>query len=121
VSLLVLDTSAIMAYAASSIDVGEPISEAHSEGGRVAIPVVCLIEAARQIGDDMPQLLVAHPAVSVEPLTIDQWQAVTAGARVLGRLDLAVAFLTATADEGYILTAEPDSYGELGEDSVIPI
>ncbi len=52
-SLLVLDTSAIKAFAAGSIDVGEPIAEVHSDGGRVVVPVVCLIEAARQVGDDM--------------------------------------------------------------------
>jgi hypothetical protein len=47
VSLLVLDTSAIAAFAAGSVNVGEPITEVHSEGGRIVVPVVCLIEAAR--------------------------------------------------------------------------
>jgi hypothetical protein len=121
VSLLVLDTSAITAFAAGSIDVGEPIAEVHSDGGRVVVPVVCLIEAARQVGDDMPGLLVDHPACEVEPLTEELWAAVTAGARILGRLDLAVALLAATSGNGYVLTSEPESYGEIGEDSVIPI
>jgi len=57
VSLLVLDTSAVIAFSAGSVDVGEPIAEVHSEGGRVLVPVVCLMKAARQVGDDMPQLL----------------------------------------------------------------
>jgi hypothetical protein len=121
VSLLVLDTSAIVAYAAGSVDVGEPIAEVHSEGGQAVIPIVCLIEAARQVGDDMPQLLIGHPAVAVEPLVVAHWPAVTAGLRVLGRLDLASAFLTATAGDGYILTSEPDAYGDLGGDTVIAI
>jgi hypothetical protein len=51
VSLLVLDTSAITAFAAGSVNVGEPIAEVHDEGGRVVVPVVCLIEAARQVGE----------------------------------------------------------------------
>jgi hypothetical protein len=121
VSLLVLDTSAVIAFAAGSVDVGEPIAEIHSEGGRVLVPVVCLIEAARQVGDDMPQLLAEHSAVEVRPLTSSSWPAVTAGVRVFGRLDLAAALLAATAEDGYILTGEPEAYGDLGEDSVIPL
>jgi hypothetical protein len=37
VSLLVLDTSAIKAFAAGSVDVGEPIAEVDADGGRVLI------------------------------------------------------------------------------------
>jgi hypothetical protein len=121
VSLLVLDTSAILAYAAGSVDVGEPITEVHSDGGRVLVPVVCLIEAARQVDDDMLQVLVHNPACRVEPLAVDLWAAVAAGCRVLGRLDLAVALLAATAGGGFVLTGDPDAYGAPGEDSVIPI
>ncbi len=120
-SLLVLDTSAITAFAVGSIDVGEPIAEVHSDGGRVVVPVVCLIEAARQVGDDMPRLLIDNPACEVAPLTEELWAAVTAGVRILGRLDLAMALLAATTGNGYVLTAEPESYSEIGEESVIPI
>jgi hypothetical protein len=121
VSLLVLDTSAIKAFAAGSVDVGEPIVEVHADGGRVVIPVVCLIEAARYVGDDMPRVLVDHPACEVAPLTVELWRTATAGVRILGRLDLAVALLLATMANGYVLTAEPDAYGDIGEDSVIAI
>jgi hypothetical protein len=41
--------------------------------------------------------------------------------RILGRLDLAVALLSATTGDGYVLTAEPESYGAIGEDPVLPI
>lgn len=120
-SLLVLDRSAIVAYAAGSVHVGEPISEVYADGGRVLVPVVCLIEAAREVGDEMPRLLVVHPACTVADLAGELWPALAAGTRVLGRLDLAVALLAATAGGGYVLTAEPEAYGDLGEDSVIPI
>jgi hypothetical protein len=60
VSLLVLDTSAKVAFAAGSIHVGEPISEVRDEGGRVVVPVVCLAEAARQVGDEMLHVLVKN-------------------------------------------------------------
>jgi hypothetical protein len=121
VSLLVLDTSAVVAYAAGSVDVGEPMAEVGAEGGRAVVPVVCLIEAARRVGDDMPRLLVDHPSCDTAPLTLDIWETVTAGARILGRLDLAVALVSATAGDGYVLTAEPHAYGGIGEDSIIAI
>jgi hypothetical protein len=75
VSLLILDTSAVVAFAVGSVDVGEPIVEVHDEGGRVLLPVVCLIEAARQVGDEMPGLLADHPACEVSPLTAELWPA----------------------------------------------
>jgi hypothetical protein len=61
VSLLVLDRSAIVAYAAGSVHVGEPIAEVHAEGGQIVIPVVCLIEAAIEVGDEMPRVLCGTP------------------------------------------------------------
>jgi hypothetical protein len=121
VSLLVLDTSAIVAYATGSIHVGEPIAEVHTDGGRVVIPLVCLIEAARTVSDDMLRLLIGHPACSVKAPAVDVWPALAAGTRILGRLDLAAALLAATTGEGYVLTEEPESYGDLGGESVIPI
>jgi hypothetical protein len=54
-------------------------------------------------------------------LTVELWPAVTAGVRILGRLDLALALLAATMGDGYVLTSEPESYGDIGEDSVIGI
>ncbi len=95
--------------------VGEPIAEVHSEGGRIVVPVVCLIEAAGEVGDGMPRLLLRHPACTVPPVTVEMWPALAAGTRRVGRLDLA------TTGEGCVLTAEPDAYGDLGEDTVIPI
>ena len=83
-SLRVLDTSAIVAFAAGSVNVGGPITEVSSEGGRVVVPVVCLIEAARRVGEDMPRLLIDNPACEVEPLAGDRWAVLAAGAQVLG-------------------------------------
>jgi hypothetical protein len=101
--------------------VGEPIAEVHSEGGRIVVPVVCLIEAAREVGEEMPRVLLRHRACSVPPVTVETWPALAAGTRKLGRLDLAAALYLATMGEGYVLTAEPEAYGDLGEDSVIGI
>jgi hypothetical protein len=121
VSLLVLDTSAIVAYARGSVDVGEPIAEVSDAGGVVLLPVVCLVEAARRVDDHMLHLLTDHPACEVDPVTADGWPMAAATTRVLGRLDLAVALIAAATGGGFVLTAEPDAYGPLGEDVVIPL
>ena len=118
-SLLVLDTSAIVAYAEGSIHVGEPISEVRDEGGLVVVPVVCLVEAARKVGDEMLHVLVDGSEVA--PLVGERWAAVASGVRVLERLDLAVALLEASTRRGFLLTGEPDAYGDPGADFVIPI
>jgi hypothetical protein len=69
----------------------------------------------------MPRLLLRHPACTVPPATAEMWPALAAGTRQLGRLDLAAALYLATTGEGYVLTAKPDAYGDLGGDTVIPI
>ena len=38
---LVLDTTAVLAYAETSIHVGETIAEVLDEGGRFGVPVYC--------------------------------------------------------------------------------
>ena len=118
---LVLDTSAIMAYAAASIHVGETIAEVVDEGGRIGAPAVCLAEAARLIGEHLlagVTLLTRHPACVVLPTLAEDWQALAAWTRVLGRVDLAVALVEA-ADRpaGYVLSTERAAYG--GDD--IPV
>lgn len=120
-SVLVLDTSAIVAFAEGSIHVGEPISEVRDGGGLVVVPVVCLVEAARKVGDEMLHVLAHNPVSDVAPLTGERWAAVASGVRVLERLDLAVALLEASARRGFLLTGEPDTYGDPGADYVIPI
>lgn len=118
-SLLVLDTSAIIAFAAGSVDVGETISEVHADSGHVVLPVVCLVDAARRADEQMLRVLADHPVCEVPPLPGHLWLALAAGTRILGRLDLALALMIATTGDGYVLTSEPESYGSLGEDSII--
>ncbi|GAA0919282.1 hypothetical protein [Virgisporangium aurantiacum] len=118
---LVLDTSAIIAYATGSVDVGEPISEVNDAGGVVVVPVVCLVEAAREVDDGMLHVLAEHPASDLEPLADDGWPMAAATTRMLGRLDLAVALIAAASGGGFVLTGEPEAYGTLGEDVVIPL
>jgi hypothetical protein len=121
---IVLDTTAITAYAGSSIAVGEAITLAGEENALVALPIVCLAEAYRRVPDDqLPtiSLLAGHPSIVVVDTEPEDWQALAGLARDLGRVDAAAALLLAVDADGYVLTGEPDAYGKFDELPVIPI
>jgi hypothetical protein len=120
-SVLVLDTSAIVSFGGGSIDVGEPMAEVRDEGGVVLVPVVCLVEASRTVDDRMLEVLVDNPVCELEPLTGERWRMAAVTLRMLGRLDLAVALIAASVFGGFVLTREPDAYGNLGDGVVIGI
>lgn len=112
---LVLDATAITAYARGSVDVGELITEVAEEGARIAVPVTCLAEAAAPIVDPTEyaslEVLAGHPAVDLIDTDPALWRQLAAATAVLGSLGRAVAALTVT--EGlaeYVVTAEPDAY-----------
>ena len=110
---LVLDTSAVLAYAAGSFDLGETMTEVIDEGARFAVPALCLAEAARQVDDDQAPtlaLLATHTAAVVVPLAAEDWQPVGAAATLLGSTDRAVALLSALRVDGYVATTEPQRY-----------
>jgi hypothetical protein len=113
---LVLDTTAILAYAETSIHVGETIAEVLDEGGRFGLPVYCLAEASRRVPDkqaDGVTLLTRHPQCEVLTTYAEDWTLLAAFTRALGRVDLAVALLEATdRPAGYILSGEPEAYGD---------
>jgi hypothetical protein len=58
---LILDTSAVVAFGQESIDVGEPIAEVGDGGYAFGLPVVCLVEARRQIPEERLGLLLKNP------------------------------------------------------------
>ncbi|MEE6259929.1 hypothetical protein [Plantactinospora sonchi] len=121
---LVLDTSAIIAYANTSIAVGETIAEVVDEGGRFAVPVACLAEASRLVPEDRAAgvlLLVEHPCAYVTPIGATDWQVLAEWTRILGRLDAASALIEAIDWTAYVLTGEPKVYGSPDEMPIIPI
>jgi hypothetical protein len=64
--LLVLDTSAILAYARGSIHVGEPIAEVANDGGVAGLPVPCVAEARWMVADlDRLKMLIGHHATEL--------------------------------------------------------
>ncbi|WP_203932133.1 hypothetical protein [Virgisporangium ochraceum] len=119
--MLVLDTSAIVAFTQGSVDVGEPIAEVRDSGGTILVPVVCVVEAARTVDAAMLHLLTEHPACELVPLTGNEWPMAATTTLMLGRLDLATSLMAAASRGGFVLTGEPLAYGALGEDVVISL
>src|SRR5262249_30556173 len=110
----VLDTTAIQAYAAGSIAVGELIGEFCDEGVRFGIPALCLVEAA--VGVDgyasaLLNVLAEHRHAVLLPLDGSHWHQVVTAVELLGTIARACAALPATHGEaGYVVTAEPEAY-----------
>jgi hypothetical protein len=115
---LVLDTSAIVAYA-RTVDVGETIGQVSENSARFALPVACLVEAAAQVGADLLAGLVAHPAAVVIDLAGADWTVLAVTRDLLGRLDVATALHAAERHGCDILTGEPARYAALGDDPPI--
>jgi hypothetical protein len=110
----VLDTTAIRAYTAGSLAVGELIREFSDEGAQFGVPALCLIEAATGADEHalaMLDLLTGHPDAALLPLDPDQWRHTAAAAALLGSIARASAALpVAHRRAGYVVTAEPDAY-----------
>jgi hypothetical protein len=110
----VLDTTAIAAYGRGAVSVGEILAEITDEHAGFGIPELCLIEAAAQLDvDEWPALalLVGH-SQCVRLETPTDWRDVARAARLLGSTSRAVAMLAAVDHRAYLLTAEPDVYGD---------
>ncbi|MER7334073.1 MULTISPECIES: hypothetical protein [unclassified Micromonospora] len=119
---MVLDASAIVAFAEESIDVGEVIAEVADEGCLFGLPVTCLAEAFRLTDADRLDMVVNHPAAAV--LTVDplNWRACAVTHLMLGRLDAATALLAAVDNECHLLTGQPGLYAALdGGGPIIPL
>lgn len=126
VVFVVADTSAVLAYASSSIRVGEIIAEVSDHGGHFAVPVVCLTEAARIAGENKArrlEFITAHPRCIVLPMLATDWRYLAQLTRMLGRSDLAVTLGAALDLECFVLTREPDLYAlpDAGELPVIGV
>jgi len=102
---VILDTSAILAFAKGSIAVGNAIAAVAKEGGLFGLPVTCLAEASRSgVDPTWLDLLVNHPAAAV--LTVDplKWRALAAICRRSGQLDTATALLAAADHDCAVLS-----------------
>jgi hypothetical protein len=113
---LIIDTSAALAYAATSLNLGETIAEVVEEDGLFAVPSVCLAEASRLVDNKLSDgiaLLGRHSSGVVLPALAEDWTALAAWTRILGRVDLAAALVEATDRPAcYVMSSEPDLYGD---------
>lgn len=113
---LVLDTSAVAAYAAGSLNLGEVLSEIADEpGALVAVPLVALVEAHAAVKDPAPlEVLVGLPYVYVQPLdevAVGDWRRYANTTLVLGGLDRACAALMVVYGRAqFVATVDPDGY-----------
>lgn len=116
---LVLDTSAVVAYAAGSEHVGEPLTQVAENDAAFTVPLTVLAAAAAQVDRAWVELLIKHPAF--EPVETDwtRWAALAATLGLVGRLDAAEALLVALDFDCDVLTAEPGQYAALGDDPPI--
>jgi hypothetical protein len=105
---VVLDTSAIIAYAQStSVDVGEVMAEVDDEYAAVAVPIQCLMEAYGVVADrDRLEVLAQHPAVVLVNIDPADWRVASDLADAGGRIDAAVAALLAVDYQAIMLTRQ---------------
>lgn len=114
---LILDTSAIIEYAAGSIGLGETIVEVVDEDAHFAVPVLCLIEARQRLGRNPNlDLLLAHQHCEILPVLADDWRLLTDLTCLVGHPGRATGLFEAINFDAYVITAEPGSYSPAGTD-----
>ncbi len=113
---LVLDTPAVLDYCRGSLPVGELLVEIDAGGGAVALPLLCLVEAANINPDDEHWLdmLVQHPATEVIGVKAELWKTLAAVRDTVGRVDAASAALMALDYDVDVATRTPGVYAGLG-------
>jgi hypothetical protein len=109
---VVLDASALDAYAAGVVAVGELMAEVADEGRLVGVPATCLVQARASAADrfalDQFALLATVDAVAVLPLDVEGVREVGEFTRsAAGDIGLGHAVQTALAHEAYYVTAQP--------------
>jgi hypothetical protein len=120
---LVLDRSALLAYLAGSVHVGEPLHEVIQDRNRFGVTAVTAAEALA-IVSDLKERATLHRLLSLDACEVlstegHSWQELSFWRTVTGRADLASTALAVLEHDASILTAE-DRYGD-GELPVIHI
>jgi hypothetical protein len=119
---LVLDTSAVVAYAQGSEHVGETLTQVLENGAAFTVPMTVLAVAATRADPALVELLTKHQAFQPVGLEWSRWRALAATVGLLGRPDAAEALLLSLDLDAHVLSGEPELYAVLGDDPpVIPI
>ncbi len=113
---VVLDTSAVVAYARGSVAVGELLMMVGEDGDQVGVPVTCLAEAysVTKVDDRaaLRYLSAGLPAVTVLPLELSDAQRVGGLARQ-SSIGCGHAVATTVRTNAYIATFEGDTIRNL--------
>jgi len=113
---IVLDTTAVTAWARGSVAVGELLAELDDEHAAAVLPLSCLVEAAHKTGmleQARLDLLVTHPAVFLLEDAADDWKALAATRLLVDRLDLASAAWFGLKCEVDVMTSDPRWYSSV--------
>jgi rRNA-processing protein FCF1 len=121
----ILDSTALHAFVARGIDVGETIAEIVDEGGRFGIPVTVLADVLRRM-DDGParhvNVLVTNPGCVILDVEARDVDAIAWWGRIAHGTERGVCVVAALSQDGcLILTADPDAYGPKLEDLVVGV
>lgn len=114
---LVLDSTAVTAYARSSEHVGELLTELADETAELAdaesivgfaVPMTSLAIAAGQLGDaSMVNVLMRHPLIAIPDADVSQWVDV---AGQLGDAETAAVAIVAMTSDAYVVTQDAHRY-----------
>jgi len=109
---LVLDATAILAFTdpALAVHVGEPLTEVEDNGEVLALPLPCLVEAARSSDSPLLDLLVRNDSVVVLDGHPGTWRALAAMQDLVGTYSAAAAALLGVDLDVLVLTREPGRY-----------
>ncbi|SBT42958.1 PIN domain-containing protein [Micromonospora auratinigra] len=111
---LLLDRSALLAYVAGSVHVGEPLHEVIEDRNRFAVTAVTVAETLAVIADPKDRAavhrLLGLDACVVLPTEGRAWQELSYWRGFTGRVDLATTVVACLDHDAAILTGE-DRYG----------
>lgn len=110
---LILDTSALLGFAAGVIDVAETVHEVNANGSRYGVPVPAVVEARAVVPGAERSLLdwlLTQPGCAVLSTWGDDWEELSYWRGVTGRFDAAAAVLAAFEHGCYILASDVKAY-----------
>lgn len=110
---LILDRTALLAYAAGSMHAAEPVGQVLENGTRYGVPVPAVVEALAVVpGVERVALewLLTQPGCAILSTWGDDWQELAYWHGVTGRYDAAAALLCAFEHDAAILASDTKAY-----------
>lgn len=110
---LILDTPALLGFAAGIIDVGETVHEVNANGTRYGVPVPSVVEARAVVpGSERATLdwLLHQPGCAVLTTWGEDWEELSYWHGLTGRYDAAAALVAAFQHGCYILSSDMKAY-----------